>query len=819
MELSDIIKNDLENSGLVPEDIFAAPLDDASMRACKLSTNLGYIIPYFSLTQVPLGFYRVKMFAEGPKYRQVKGTPSHVYFPPTFMETFKKTGKKYLIITEGEKKAVAACKNGFPTVAFGGVDSWRSKILVLPVDTEIYQHEGTMHAKLPGDTHNTGNLALAPHAVGFKDLLELILETQTTVLICYDNDYADSPNGVKFQVQRAAADLAFEFRQLGVEFTKIRQLFIPTLENYTKLGLDEYLLATSAAQFQTLVSECLALPNAFPIHPDIAQVVQQILTKPKLPRQMMRKVALMLVADLDARGRRMRCGDTEGLYYFDRHTCRLIDAELSGSPERMHMTPFAQFLYKTYNIAVSVDNSLVNWLSTVFYGEDPIENVIPQRIIAPLTKDVCNFQFSDSHYVEVTSSTITLRQNGEKGNMFVCGQVENSDSELFIKACNELISQPMECWWGEVFKNVRAKDSTYATKLHTLLYYISPWLLRWRGMQLPLEIVTGEAGSGKSTLCELRLNIISGKPMLRNSPNDLRDWQASVANSGGLHITDNIQFTDKQLRQRLSDELCRIVTDPNPSIESRKLYSNADTYNIKVNCVFGFTGISNPFTANDIMQRAFILELDKSVAVGDDFKIHYDGNWKSIMLTKFGGRERWLAHHAVVLQRFFALCDEKWDPYYKASNRLIHLEQTLILMAQVLGMEYSWIPEYIAGSGTIATIDNDWTMSGLKLLTDQMRTYMDAIRLGKESEIPDYIRKLPQLLGAPPKMVADGHLTSAHIAMWASLHDDYADCTVLTRPRSLGRYLTQNKAMLISACKLRETNSLMANKKIYKVYY
>src|SRR5690606_37311113 len=120
--------------------------------------------------------------------------------------------------------------------------------------------------------------------------------------------------------------------------------------------------------------------------------------------------------------------------------------------------------------------------------------------------------------------------------------------------------------WGQVLQTVRLRDHHKQQAITTLLYYMSPWLNRWRGMQLPVEMVLGESGSGKSTLCELRLSIITGQPRLRNAPQDLKDWHASIANSGGLHVTDNVQLVDRNLRQRLSDEICRIITEPSPHI-------------------------------------------------------------------------------------------------------------------------------------------------------------------------------------------------------------------------------------------------------------
>ncbi|WP_324001730.1 hypothetical protein, partial [Parvimonas micra] len=147
----------------------------------------------------------------------------------------------------------------------------------------------------------------------------------------------------------------------------------------------------------------------------------------------------------------------------------------------------------------------------------------------------------------------------------------------------------------------RVKDSEddRDRKILALLYCISPWMYRWRGTQLPIEMMIAEPGSGKSTLYQLRLNIMSGVAKLRNAPKDLRDWTASVSGAGGLHVTDNVHMGDNSLRQELSDELCRVITAHNPVIERRKLYSDNDVVETPVKCVFAVTAIKQPFSNAD----------------------------------------------------------------------------------------------------------------------------------------------------------------------------------------------------------------------------
>jgi energy-coupling factor transporter ATP-binding protein EcfA2 len=309
-------------------------------------------------------------------------------------------------------------------------------------------------------------------------------------------------------------------------------------------------------------------------------------------------------------------------------------------------------------------------------------------------------------------------------------------------------------------------------------------------MQLPIEMVIGESGSGKSTLCELRLAIMTGISKLRNSPTDLKDWHASVANTGGLHVTDNVQLVDRNLRQRLSDEMCRIITEPEPAIEQRKLYTNADVVRLPVRSVFVITSIQQPFQNADLLQRSFILELDKMANEdGDHPDIVYDSEWKQHQLDEYGGRESWVAHHLFVLNRFFKLVAEKWDSKYRAKHRLIHFEQAMLLMAEVFGIESSWIPSYLAAIVDNTLSESDWTFEGIKTFVDTQGAM--------------YFHK-------------NMTLEARDISEWAKAEDEFMGCEMLTNPRRLARYLQTHKSVIAISCCLVEAGK-KANKQVYKI--
>src|SRR5690625_7975002 len=58
-------------------------------------------------------------------------------------------------------------------------------------------------------------------------------------------------------------------------------------------------------------------------------------------------------------------------------------------------------------------------------------------------------------------------------------------------------------------------------------------------MMLPLELAIAEPGSGKTQFYNLRKTLWSGNASLDAMPQDIRDWNASIANSDGMWVGEN----------------------------------------------------------------------------------------------------------------------------------------------------------------------------------------------------------------------------------------------------------------------------------------
>lgn len=857
----DAVLRDLGASALTPEDMMVRALTNAERAMTNTSIkSSGYVIPYYDASGDPAPFYRVKIltpsYENGIKYKQPRKTANHIYFPPQFRPALigwlkENPSLRIVFITEGEKKAACACKYGFPAVALGGVDSWRSKTLTLPENTEVTKDakSGKIKAKLPTTRVSNSVPEETLLATGFTDLLDLILQYNLTPIVVFDSDRLGT---IKAGVQRAATLMAYEMRYLGVPTAKIKQIVLPdadpdagVLSSDAKTGLDDFLVARGAPALKELIVKVYNDPRAFPRHPNPKGYVNSQL-QGQISRKEVQQVASVIITELDARGLRLRDRDSGQPYYFDSSTHKLMNAViLDRRGELLHESNFGTLIYRDFGLSTN-DKRILGLLASQFTGEEPVQIVRPKRIISLITEmedphnpDGIAIQVDDSRYVAIspyTTKPIQLLQNGTNGLLFEQDIVKPVDVDKLMDEFKRQYSKylqngRMENWWrstleaSNIGRNLFDFDGTgnltddsargeSMRKYANLLFYISPFLLRWHGIQLPVELTLGEAGSGKSSLYSLRLRILTGRPHLRNLPTDIRDWMASLSNSGGLHVIDNVHFSDKNLRQRISDEMCRLITEEDPSIEMRKLFTNADQIRIPINCVFAMTAIQMPFTQGDLMQRAAVFEAS---SLGRD----PDSDWVEKQLNIRGGREAWLAHQLLFLHLFLKEAADPikgtWSDEFQTKHRLAHLEQTLTIAAKVLGMPTVSMQEadeniesalnvmkvdqgatydkkvaptnissILTSTQTKGLEDADWVYAGLKAFCDKQDRHNPKFTFGVAS-----------------------------ISEFCLCEPDFEQNGILINSRKLGRYMIANKGMLLRNLGLEIAGSRM-NKVIWK---
>ncbi len=119
----------------------------------------------------------------------------------------------------------------------------------------------------------------------------------------------------------------------------------------------------------------------------------------------------------------------------------------------------------------------------------------------------------------------------------------------------------------------------------------------------PILIETGEQGAGKSTLGRMLRGLVDpASPELRGVPRDERDVMIGALNSHVLAL-DNLSG----LPAWLSDALCRIASGG--GFATRTLYSDLDETSIEVTRPILLTGIEQPATRADLLDRALVVTL------------------------------------------------------------------------------------------------------------------------------------------------------------------------------------------------------------------
>lgn len=248
-EFPQLMLDDLARSGLTLEDAHSMRLEFKSGAWADENLGIprsGYKIPFFDSHGNPIPIsdsnpeqmYRFRFldFAEAQqfngkkvvteqlKYAQPFGTKPKPYFSTridwdqAFADPIQEIG-----ITEGEKKAEAACKAGIPTIGLGGVYAFRSASRELFFLPEL-------------------------HSLPWKD---------RPTHVCFDSDVM-----VKKEVQGALSELT---KQLVRRGANVSFIFLEPLPELEKVGLDDFILAMGAQAYRELPRQQSKLSEAFDI--------------------------------------------------------------------------------------------------------------------------------------------------------------------------------------------------------------------------------------------------------------------------------------------------------------------------------------------------------------------------------------------------------------------------------------------------------------------------------------------------------------------------------------------------------------------------
>lgn len=729
------ISADLADFQLDIADVDARALTAIDLERLGLAGSMsGYRLPYTDIKGLPIKHFRVRQLpaknvpGDPGNFIRVDKDETRIYFPvgfPTLVqhpktvrllpaETPQGVGitHKPIFVVDNELQAAYILKvHGLLAVAIQGPSGWQTS---------------------------------ASLAEGFKDLCETAAADNLTFVIWIGD-------GTDKNVQREVANLAMEIKFQGVPLTHIRQYTEPRLN-------------------MAILRKVLAPLSLFPRHPNIRQYIQDKLndSNSRLTRKDAAEIGLAILADMEAGGVRIQSTTTGEFYYFDKSSRELINASLSlTGRELMNNSEFMKSIYRKYGLSPN-DSQILSWLCTQFMAEEPIQKTTSYRVMMSKPRQESTFalQVTSSDYVYLNGvKEAQIRQNGDFGVLFERAAAMDVDVDLLQAEIEKQRQQDvLPMWWLDVVKEVRMTKTDKFRIMLSLLYYISPWLKGWKRIQLPVEVITGEAGTGKSSLFSLRLLILTGVAKLPGLPRDMREVETKIVNSSSLLLFDNVHLANGSLKQQISDQLSRIITEPEPTIPMRELYTTANIVELPVQCTFGFTSIENVFVNVDFLSRSIVMHLERADSEPDDF---FD--WVKDKLDGYGGREAWLAHHIVALERFFKITHKDWDNQYRSKTRLINFEQSLIMMAKVFGLDIAdWLPALIQENTRETAAKNNWVLEGLVRFVEERKITGESLR----------------------------EFTSADIVEWAICQDDFDKNPTLTNARKLGKYIGSHKTVV-----------------------
>jgi putative DNA primase/helicase len=191
----------------------------------------GMLFPYRSVDGAIIPFARIKL--DDPrlddkkliKYESPRRLGNRAYFPPGFGELFG--ASDYVLVTEGEKKALAATQAEFPCIGLVGVWGWQRK------------RARTANGK----------------AVGVRPLISDLRALNwmgRKVYIVFDSDALDKP-----EIRMAETELAKVLETHGAIVHVVR---LPDGGDDEKVGLDDFLVAhgsDGAAELRGLLESAL----------------------------------------------------------------------------------------------------------------------------------------------------------------------------------------------------------------------------------------------------------------------------------------------------------------------------------------------------------------------------------------------------------------------------------------------------------------------------------------------------------------------------------------------------------------------------------
>jgi hypothetical protein len=177
------------------------------------------------------------------------------------------------------------------------------------------------------------------------------------------------------------------------------------------------------------------------------------------------------------------------------------------------------------------------------------------------------------------------------------------------------------------------------------------------GITHPIELVTGPAGSAKTTTTKLMSNWVDPAPVMIPVPRDGRTWAAMAASRYVLPV-DNVSV----IPPWWSDLLCKAASGD--GWLDRALYTDMDVAVAAFQSVVILNGIGLGTIRGDLADRVVWHKLEKPpwYSSDDELEDRWNGAWPAALA--------WLCDRACEL-----MADMSWQPAPQAESRLARFEQ------------------------------------------------------------------------------------------------------------------------------------------------
>lgn len=248
--------------------------------------------------------------------------------------------------------------------------------------------------------------------------------------------------------------------------------------------------------------------------------------------------------------------------------------------------------YKMYNDDIVLNRRV--WDSTIrimkgSYSKESLLNKHTRigKVDGAIYYDVLNMQSSKQHFIKVTETgwnIIDEDVDAFEWNIYQSAQVlpleGNGEYTLLL----------------DYLKNVKDEE-----RLLYMVYLISCFI---PDIQHPILNITGEAGTGKSTLCEITKSLVDPSKAVLNDFSDGEDGIIIPLSKNYLTVFDNIE----KIPAKLNETFCRAVTGGETM--KRKLFTNNEMVAIPLNSIVVMNGISPAIRREDLMTRTIFIKTE-----------------------------------------------------------------------------------------------------------------------------------------------------------------------------------------------------------------